>query len=100
MAKVTPISEHFQHFLGEMKESFWGDLNGQTKLAWQRFFELQSKRQRDRFSGWGRDNGERARGAITATATTSGIWGPASPRLDCALPPLGERAFCPADRGR
>jgi len=54
MAKVTPISEHFQHFLGEMKESFWGDLNGQTKLAWQRFFELQSKRQRDRFSGWGR----------------------------------------------
>src|SRR3989442_7281655 len=54
MAKVTPISEHFQHFLGEMKESFWGDLKGQTKLAWQRFFELQSERQRDRFSGWGR----------------------------------------------
>src|SRR3989441_9743102 len=54
MAKVTPISEHFQHFLGEMKESFWGDLNGQTRLAWQRFFELQSERQRDRVSGWGR----------------------------------------------
>ena len=35
MAKVTPISEHFQHFLAEMKESFWGDLYGQTKLAWQ-----------------------------------------------------------------
>src|ERR1700674_923403 len=51
MAKVTPISEHFQHFLGEMKETFWGDLYGQTKLAWQRFFELQSERQRDRFSG-------------------------------------------------
>jgi len=54
MAKVTPISEHFQHFLAEMKESFWGDLYGQTKLAWQKFFELQSERQRDRFSGWGR----------------------------------------------
>src|SRR6202521_2491120 len=54
MAKVTPISEHFQHFLGEMKETFWGDLYGQTKLAWQRFFELQSERQRDRFSGAGR----------------------------------------------
>src|SRR2546428_7916020 len=54
MAKVTPISEHFQHFLGEMKESFWGDLSGQTRLAWQRFFELQSERQRDRVSGWGR----------------------------------------------
>jgi hypothetical protein len=51
MAKVTPISEHFQHFLAEMKETFWGDLYGQTKLAWQRFFELQSERQRDRCSG-------------------------------------------------
>src|SRR5205807_7192994 len=40
--------------VGEMKESFWGDLYGQTKLAWQRFFELQSERQRDRYSGWGR----------------------------------------------
>ena len=54
MAKIIPISEHFQHFLAEMKESFWGDLYGQTKLAWQRFFELQSERQRDRYSGWGR----------------------------------------------
>src|ERR1019366_5716254 len=54
MAKVTPISEHFQHFLAEMKETFWGDLYGQTKLAWQQFFELQSERQRDRFSGAGR----------------------------------------------
>jgi hypothetical protein len=25
MAKIIPISEHFQHFLAEMKESFWGD---------------------------------------------------------------------------
>src|ERR1039458_10244486 len=51
MAKVTPISEHFRHFLAELKETFWGDLYGQTKLAWQRFFELQSERQRDRCSG-------------------------------------------------
>src|SRR6266403_1668867 len=40
MAKIIPISEHFQHFLAEMKESFWGDLYGQTKLAWQRLFGL------------------------------------------------------------
>jgi len=33
-----------------MKESFWGDLYGQTKLAWQQFFELQSERQRDRYA--------------------------------------------------
>jgi putative transposase len=60
MAKIIPISEHFQHFLAEMKESFWGDLYGQTRQAWQRFFELQSERQRDRFCGWGRH--ERRRG--------------------------------------
>jgi len=43
-----------------MKESLWGDLYGQTRQAWQKFFELQSERQRDRFSGWGRY--ERKRG--------------------------------------
>jgi hypothetical protein len=30
---------------------FLGDLYGQTKQAWQQFFELQSERQRDRYSG-------------------------------------------------
>jgi len=54
MAKIIPITEHFQHFLTDMKESFWGDVYGQTKLAWQGFLELESQRQRDRFSGWGR----------------------------------------------
>ncbi len=54
MAKITPITEHFQHFLADMKESFWGDVYGQTKRAWQGFLELESQRQRDRFSGWGR----------------------------------------------
>jgi hypothetical protein len=24
MAKIIPIREHFQHFLAELKESFWG----------------------------------------------------------------------------
>src|SRR5437763_12892882 len=61
MAKINPISEHFQHFLAEIKESFGGDLYGQTKLAWQRFFELQSERQRDRYSGWGRYERRRGR---------------------------------------
>jgi hypothetical protein len=74
MAKIIPISEHFQHFLAEMKESFWGDLYGQTKRAWQRFFELQSERERDRFSEPGAMNGGGAGGAeFTATAITSGI---------------------------
>ena len=52
MAKIIPIEEHFQHFLSELKESFWGELYGQTRQAWQKFFELESERQRDRFSGW------------------------------------------------
>jgi len=37
MAKIIPIDEHFQHFLSELKESFWGDLYGQTRQARQRF---------------------------------------------------------------
>ena len=44
MAKIIAIDEHFQHFLAELKESFWGDLYGQTRQAWQRFFELESTR--------------------------------------------------------
>ena len=64
MAKIIPITEHFQHFLAEMKESFWGDLYGQTQVAWQRFFELQSERERDRFSGAGRYERRRGRRRI------------------------------------
>lgn len=54
MAKITTITEHFQHFLAELKDSFWGDLYGQTQQAWKRFFELDSERLRDRFAGWDR----------------------------------------------
>lgn len=50
MAKVTPITEHFQHFLAEMKDSFWGDLYGQTKQAWKQVFETESARLRDRMT--------------------------------------------------
>ena len=47
MAKVTPITEHFQHFVQELKESFWGDLQGQVKQSAEKFFGLLSERQRD-----------------------------------------------------
>jgi len=53
MAKVTPITEHFQHFLSELKESFWGDLYDRTKQAWKQVFEAESERLRDLYSGWG-----------------------------------------------
>jgi len=52
MAKVTPITEHFQHFLLDLKESFWGDLYNHTKQAWKALLEQESERQRDRYSGW------------------------------------------------
>ena len=51
MAKITPITEQFQHFLAERKESFWGDLYGRRQQAWKQYFELESERLRDRYSG-------------------------------------------------
>lgn len=50
MAKITPITEHFQHFLADLKESFWGDVYGATKVAWKNFLEQESLRQRDRWT--------------------------------------------------
>jgi hypothetical protein len=50
MAKIIPITEHLQHFLTEMKESFWGDVCGQTKLVWKQLLEADSKRARDRYA--------------------------------------------------
>lgn len=49
MAKVTPMTEQFQHFVRDLKESFWGDLCGKTRLAWERFWEEESRRLRDRY---------------------------------------------------
>ena len=53
MAKLTPMTEQFQHFLDEVKEDFWGDVYSKTKLAWKRYFETESQRQRDRYCGFG-----------------------------------------------
>ncbi len=50
MAKVTPITEHFQHFLADLKETFWGDLYGRTKSAWKEFLEADSREQRDQYA--------------------------------------------------
>jgi Transposase, Mutator family len=49
MAKIIPITEHFQHFVEELKESFWGDLQGEAQRAAKKFLELLSERQRDRY---------------------------------------------------
>jgi len=49
MAKVTPITEHFQHFLADLKDGFWGDLYGKTQVAWKQFLDGESLRERDRW---------------------------------------------------
>src|SRR5438270_701170 len=66
MAKITPlrVTEEFEHFVRDLRESFWGDVYGQTRLAWKRFWEAESMRERDSHmkTGWydRADPGERA----------------------------------------
>lgn len=60
MAKIVSISEHFQHFLADLKESFWGDLEGRTQQAWKHFLEAESERMRDQYMV--RDSYERGPG--------------------------------------
>ena len=66
MAKITPlrVTEEFEHFVRDLRESFWGDVYGQTRLAWKRFWEAESMRERDSYmkTGWydRADPGERA----------------------------------------
>lgn len=50
MTKLAPATEQYQQFLNNLRESFWGDVYGTTRLAWKRFWELDSERQRDRFA--------------------------------------------------
>jgi putative transposase len=50
MAKLAPATEQYQQFLNNLQESFWGDVNCNTRLAWKRFWEAESERQRDRFA--------------------------------------------------
>ena len=73
MAKIVPITEHFQHFLAEMKESFWGDLYGQTRRRGNSFSSC--SRNESGTGSPGRDamNGGEGGGASIATAITSGI---------------------------
>jgi len=83
MAKVIPINERFQHFVEELQESFWGDLYGRTRLAWKKFFELESERLRDRYAGWPQHGGERGNPEAIATGIMSAVLPPCSARYGC-----------------
>ena len=73
MTKIVSITEHVQLYLADLKESFWGDLEGRTKLAG-------STCSRPSRSGcvtamriWTAINAVRGSLANTATATMKGI---------------------------
>lgn len=51
MSRIIRWTEQFQHYAEEVRESFWGDVYGQTKLAWKAFWEEQSRQERDRYCG-------------------------------------------------
>ncbi len=51
MRRVIPITEQFQHFVAELKESFWGDVYGRTRRFWQDYLEGQAAEERDRYLG-------------------------------------------------
>ncbi len=51
MRRVIPVTELFQHFVAELKESLWGDVYGRTHLFWQKFLEEESAKERDRYPG-------------------------------------------------
>lgn len=53
MAKVAPMTEQFQHFPEEMRESFWGEMYGKTKQLWQQWLAAESERERSRYCGRG-----------------------------------------------
>jgi len=48
MAKVSPITEQFQHLVSEVQDNFWGHVYGKTKLAWKRFLDRELLREGDR----------------------------------------------------
>jgi len=49
MAKIIPISEHFQHFVSQLRDGFWGDLEGRTQRAAQQLLDRLSQAQRDHY---------------------------------------------------
>ena len=51
MAKVQRNSEQIQHFLDELRDQFWGDLQQYTRNLLKRFLDGWSERERDQFVG-------------------------------------------------
>jgi transposase-like protein len=61
MAKIAPITEHHQHYLAGLRESFWGEVQDQAQQSMRRLFELLSERQRDLYMVSPRHSRQQAR---------------------------------------
>lgn len=46
--KLTPVTEQYQHFVRDLKESFWGDLYRGGQQALKQLLEAESERERQR----------------------------------------------------
>ena len=71
MAKITPISEHFQHFLAEMKEFSGAICMGRRSWRGSGFSSCSQSGNETAFRAGVDMSGGRVNGGITATATTS-----------------------------
>jgi putative transposase len=49
MKKLAPVTEQFQHFVEEVKETFWGDVYDKGQQAVKQLLEADSERQRQRY---------------------------------------------------
>ena len=49
MKKLAPVTEQFQHFVEQLKESFWGEVYDRGKQAVKELLEADSERQRQRY---------------------------------------------------
>ncbi len=96
MRKIVPITEQFQHFVEDLKESFWGDLYGRTRAAWKDSLQRESERERDRYLGLGwYDRAESRRDWRNGFYERDFVTG--LERFVCALRARAARSFCPRD---
>ncbi len=49
MRTVAPMTEQFQHFVRDLKETFWGDVYGKARGALKEFLAQESARLRDQY---------------------------------------------------
>ena len=72
MAKTIPITEHFQHFLAEMKESFGGICTGRHSKRGNSFSSCSRSGNGIAIQAGGGTNGGRADGESIATGYYGG----------------------------